>query len=83
MAMSYRVNYQAAFSHLNRPGPLQRLNDLIPWEYFWCLFQQNLYLNRVARARQKFFDVILMFKVLILQTLYNFSDSQTEYQIRG
>lgn len=35
--------------------------------------------NRVGR---KPFDVILMLKVLVLQTLYNLSDGQTEYQIR-
>ena len=29
------------------------------------------------------FDAVLMFKVLVLQTLYNLSDDQTEYQIRG
>jgi len=28
------------------------------------------------------FDAVLMFKILVLQALYNLSDDQTEYQIR-
>ena len=28
------------------------------------------------------FDAVLMFKILVLQTLYNLFDNQTEYQIR-
>jgi transposase, IS5 family len=33
-------------------------------------------------AGRKPFDAVLMFKVLVLQTLYNLSDEQVEYQIR-
>lgn len=81
MATSYWIDYHAALSHLDRPDPLQHLNDLIPWEYFRGLLEENLYLNRTAAAGRKPFDVILMFKVLMVQTLYNLSDGQTEYQI--
>jgi len=28
------------------------------------------------------FDAVMMFKVLVLQTLYNLADEQVEYQIR-
>ncbi|MCA9452429.1 MAG: transposase [Nitrospiraceae bacterium] len=28
------------------------------------------------------FDAVLIFKILVLQTLYNLSDDQTKYQIR-
>src|SRR5262249_14877266 len=33
-------------------------------------------------AGRKPFDAVLMFKILVLQTLYNLSDEQVEYQIR-
>src|SRR5215471_9865921 len=38
--------------------------------------------ERKSNAGRKPFDAVLMFKVLVLQTLYNLSDEQVEYQIR-
>ena len=38
--------------------------------------------ERKSNAGRKPFDVVLMFKVLVLQHLYNLSDDQIEYQIR-
>jgi transposase, IS5 family len=35
-----------------------------------------------SNAGRKSFDSILMFKIFILQSLYNLSDDQTEYQIK-
>jgi IS5 family transposase len=62
--------------------PLAVLNDAIDWEIFRPI---------VEAARKKSdpkgpggrppYDAILMFKILILQTLYNLSDDATEYQI--
>ena len=37
--------------------------------------------ERKSNARSKPIDGMLMFKVLILQTLYNLADKQVEYQI--
>jgi len=37
---------------------------------------------RKSNARRKPFDVVLMFKMLVLQTLYNLADEQVEYRIR-
>ena len=37
---------------------------------------------RKSNAGRKPFDVIVMFKVLVLQQMYNLSDDQTEYQVR-
>jgi len=36
---------------------------------------------RKSNARRKPFDVVLMFKMLVLQTLYNLADEQVEYRI--
>jgi len=38
--------------------------------------------DRQSNAGRKPFDVILMFKMLILQSLYNLSDDQIEFQVR-
>jgi len=38
--------------------------------------------ERKSSAGRKPFDVVLMFKVLVLQSLYNLSDDKTEFQIR-
>lgn len=37
---------------------------------------------RKSNAGRKPFDVVLMFKLLVLQTLYNLADEQVEYQVR-
>ena len=38
--------------------------------------------KKKSRAGRKPFDAILMFRMLILQSLYNLSDEQIEYQVR-
>jgi len=60
--------------------PLVKLNDHIDWNIFIPLFQDKFEVNdkKVGRPR---FDYILMFKILILQSLYNLSDDDTEYLI--
>ena len=46
------------------------------------LFRPALGRSDRARGGRPPSDAVLMFKVLILQTLYTLSDDQTEYQIR-
>jgi IS5 family transposase len=62
--------------------PLERLATTIPWESFRRLLARVHEKERKSNAGRKPIDVVLMFKVLILQTLYNLSDEQVEYQIR-
>ena len=38
--------------------------------------------DRKSKAGAKPLDVVLMFKVLVLQQLHNLSDDKVEYQIR-
>ena len=62
--------------------PLERLAAVVDFE----LFRDELdaALDRADRTRggRPPYDPVLMFKVLVLQTLYTLSDDQTEYQIR-
>jgi transposase len=65
--------------------PLEALNALIPFESFRAEIEAVVRLAPEARksnAGRKPFDAVMMFKVLVLQTLYNLADEQVEYQIR-
>lgn len=62
--------------------PLVKINEVIPWEEFRPLLNQIRDKERKSSAGRKAFDVVLMFKIMILQSLYNLSDDSIEYQIR-
>ena len=62
--------------------PLVGLNDLIDWEDFRSTLNIIRRKERKSGAGRKPYDVVLMFKLLVLQHLYNLSDEQTEYQVR-
>ncbi len=68
---------------LERLGdPLPKLERSIAWEKFRPLLT-GVYKKRVVgKGGRPPFDAVLMFKVLVLQHLYNLSDEQTEFQIR-
>lgn len=60
---------------------LIRLNETVPWEEFRPILEQIRHKPRKSNAGRKPLDVILMFKLVILQKLYNLSDEQLEYQV--
>jgi transposase, IS5 family len=65
--------------------PLEALNAIIPFESFRAKIEAVVRLvpeERKSNAGRKPFDAVMMFKVLVLQTLYNLADEQLEYQIR-
>lgn len=70
------------FKKLDEKDPLVNLNQLIDWENFRPTLNKVRDKARKSNAGRKPFDVVLMFKVLVLQHLYNVSDDQIEYQIR-
>jgi IS5 family transposase len=63
-------------------GFLPKLNDLIDWELFRPDLQKVREKERLSNAGRPPFDVVFMFKVLILKNLYNLSDEKTEEFIR-
>ncbi|NLN40037.1 MAG: IS5 family transposase [Smithella sp.] len=76
-------DWQTRFEQLNNGGdPLVKLNAVVNWELFRNDLQQVREKARKSNAGRKPFDVVLMFKVLILQSLYNLSDDAIEFQIR-
>ena len=62
--------------------PLPRLDALIDWESFRPVLARVYRKKRKSPAGRKPYDVLLMFRLLVLQHLYNLSDEQTEYQVR-
>jgi transposase, IS5 family len=60
---------------------LVTLNQMIPWERFRELLESAREKPRKSHAGRKPIDAILLFKLLILQQLYNISDEELEYQV--
>jgi IS5 family transposase len=60
---------------------LVRLGKVIEWEAFRSNLERVHEKPRKSKAGRKTHDVVLMFKMLILQQLYNISDDELEYQV--
>jgi IS5 family transposase len=77
------LDWQIRFKQLDNGGdPLPKIQTMVDWKLFRPLLEVVRDKERKSNAGRKPFDVVLMFKVLILQSLYNLSDEQTEFQIR-
>lgn len=62
--------------------PLERLNAVMDWKIFFPLIKVAFRKQRKSTAGRKPYNRLMMFKILILQALYNLADGQTEFQIR-
>ena len=63
-------------------NPLAAISKVIDFELFRDLLESKLLnTNKKNKAGAKPYDVVLMFKILILQRYYGLGDSQVEYQI--
>ena len=60
---------------------LVRLTKAVKWEIFRPILEDIYYVEDNRTGGRKAYDRILMFKLLILQQLYNLSDDGIEYQI--
>ena len=69
-----------ALSH--HGDPLEALASHVPWAEFRPTLERVLRRSKGNQGGRPPFDAVLMFKILVLQALYNLSDDQTEYQIR-
>jgi IS5 family transposase len=77
------LDWQIRFHQLDIGGdPLPKLKKLVDWERFRPELEAVRDKERKSNAGRKPFDVVLMFKVLVLQSLYNLSDEKIEFQIR-
>ena len=75
-------DWKERYTRIDKNGdPLVELNKVIPWEDFRSVLSHIFMKARKSNAGAKPYDVVLMFKILILQSLYNLSDDGIEYQI--
>lgn len=75
-------DWQFRFEKLDKGGdPLRQLNDVIDWESFRPTLVSIHEKQRKSNAGAKPYDVVMMFKILVIQSLYNLSDDAVEYQI--
>jgi IS5 family transposase len=84
MLQSGFFDLQDRFSKLDALGdPLKALNEVIDWSVFEPILAKGLAKEKRSNAgRPVTFPPLLMLRVLILQSLYNLADAQTEFQIR-
>lgn len=69
-------------SLLSKMGdPLAILNRVINWEEFRGVLSEKILRKHRSKGGRPPFDLVMMFKILVLQRLYNLSDDQTEFQI--
>jgi transposase, IS5 family len=62
--------------------PLERLAAVVDFDLLRAELDAALDRSDRARGGRPPYDAVLMFRVLVLQTLYTLSDDQTEYQLK-
>jgi IS5 family transposase len=62
--------------------PLEKLDKVINWNIFRPTLTTALRKEAKGPGGRPPYDYVMMFKILILQRLYNISDAQTEFQIQ-
>lgn len=71
---------------LSKQGdPLEAIGRLVPWEEFRCAIEAVVLTadaDKKSTAGRKPIDALVMFRMLVVQSLYNLSDEQAEYQVR-
>jgi IS5 family transposase len=63
-------------------NPLEAIKKVHDFEVFRDVLESKLLnTNKKNSAGAQYYDVVMLFKILILQLYYGFVDSQVEYQI--
>jgi IS5 family transposase len=71
------------YARLSAAGdPLEKLDAVVPWAVFRKPLARALKRSDGAKGGRPPYDAVLMFKILILQALYNLSDDQAEFMIQ-
>jgi len=83
MSQAGFFDFEDRLAQLNAHGnPLRTLDEAIDFEAFGPTLERVRDKPRKSNAGRRAFDVVLMFKMLVLQSLYNLADGQLEYQVR-
>ncbi len=65
----------------NKKPVLTCLSESIPWEAFCPLLDKGYSQERKSNAGRKRIDLLILFKMLVLQQLFNLSDDDVEFQV--
>ncbi len=64
-------DWKERYTRIDKNGdPLVELNKVIPWEDFRSVLSHIFMKARKSNAGAKPYDVVLMFKILILQSIF-------------
>jgi hypothetical protein len=75
-------NDQQRIAKLQEKNPvLKRPADSIPWESFRPLLDKGYAQERKSNAGCKRINPLILFKMLVLQQLFNLSDQELEFQV--
>ena len=61
--------------------PLRKLDEYIDWEMFRPILKKAFRKEAKGPGGRPPFDYVMMFKILVLQRLYNLSDAQMQFHI--
>ena len=76
------IGVETQLSKLTKLGDqLITLNEKINWEIFRILIEKAIRKPDYSKGGRPPWDVVLMFKIVMLQQWYNIADENTEYQI--
>lgn len=76
------LDFDTRLARIDKAGdPLVKLDQTIDWEIFRPILEEARRKPKKSNAGAKGYDVIVLFKILILQSLYNVADEALEYQI--
>lgn len=76
-------DYQNWVDYLSsQPSSLDQLVETVDFESFRAVLEKPFIKKDRGIGGRPAFDAVLMFKVLVLQRLYNLSDDETEFQIK-
>jgi len=83
MSQAGFFDFDDRLEQLNAHGnPLRLLAEAVEFEAFRETLEVIRDKPRKSNAGRKPYDVVLMFKMLVLQSLYGLADGQLEYQVR-
>ena len=76
------LDFSTRLQRIDKAGdPLKKISTAIDWETFRPILEKARKKEKKSAAGAKGFDVILLFKALVLQSLYNLSDEALEFQV--
>jgi IS5 family transposase len=76
------LDFDRRLQRIDKKGdPLTKISQSVDWELFRPILEQARVKERKSNAGASGYDAVLLFKMLILQSLYNLSDEAMEYQV--